>query len=121
MKKDYLLYPAGNRLKIVCTAEGRPAPAITWLKDNKKLKYLPDGVTPLTNITFDITFNSLKPKQAGKYKCVVSNKAGLIDMTYTIKVKRNPLYYFYSFILFLCYFAFSLTSFVPFILTESER
>ena len=90
MKKDYLLYPAGNKLKIVCSANGRPQPSVIWFKDNKKLKNMPDGVTPLTNTSFEVTFESLKPKHAGQYKCQVSNKAGVIEKTYTVKVKGNP-------------------------------
>ena len=90
MKKDYLLYLAGNKLKIVCSANGRPRPSVMWYKDNKKLKYMPDGVTPLRNTSFEITFESLKPKHAGYYKCQVSNKAGVIEKTYTVKVKGNP-------------------------------
>ena len=88
MKKDYLLFPAGNKLKIVCSANGRPQPSVIWYKDNKELKYMPDGVTPLTNTTFEITFEWLKPKHAGRYKCRVSNKAGVIQKTYNVKVKE---------------------------------
>ena len=89
MKKDYLLFPAGHKLKIVCSANGTPKPTVIWYKDGRVFKYMPDGITPLTPSSFEITFNSLKPKNSGKYKCQVSNKAGSIIMTYTIKVKGN--------------------------------
>ncbi len=89
MKKDYLLFPAGHKIKIVCTANGRPKLTVIWYKDDKMLKYMLDSITPLTPSSFEVTFNSLKPKHGGKYKCQVSNKAGNITMKYTVKVKGN--------------------------------
>lgn len=87
MKRTYLLIPAGHDAKIVCSAAGSPIPTVTWYKNGKKLKYMPDGSTPLTPSSFAIKFNMLKPGHSGKYKCVVSNEFGNITMEYTVKVK----------------------------------
>ena len=88
MKKNYLLIPAGHNAKIVCSADGLPKPTVTWYKDGKRLDYMPDYFpTPVTQTSFVITFNVLKPSHSGKYKCVVSNKVGKISMVYTLKVK----------------------------------
>ena len=93
MKRKYLLIPAGHDAKIVCSADGSPKPTVTWYKDGKKLKYMPDGFTLLTPNTFIITFNVLKPDHSGKYKCVVSNEFGSISEEYTVKVKgKMPIF-----------------------------
>jgi hypothetical protein len=87
MKKSYLLIPASHKLRIVCSASGVPQPTVIWYKNGQELKHMPDDQTPLTPTNFVITFSSLRPKDTGKYKCQVSNRAGNITMTYTLKVK----------------------------------
>ncbi|CAB3977038.1 fibroblast growth factor receptor 4-like, partial [Paramuricea clavata] len=89
MKKPYFLLPASHKLKIVCSASGVPQPTVIWYKNGQELKHMPDDQTPLTPSSFVITFSSLRPKDTGKYKCQVSNRAGNITMTYTLKVKAS--------------------------------
>ena len=85
--RSYLSVPVGHDAKIACSADGSPKPTVTWYKNGKKLKYMPDGFTPLTPSSFVITFSVIRPGYSGKYKCVVSNEVGNISFEYTVKVK----------------------------------
>ena len=91
--KGYLLFPAGHKTKITCSASGHPKPTVIWYKNGRQLKRMPDGnKKPLTPTSYTINFNSIRPADSGQYKCIVSNKAGNISHAYTVKVKRKLFY-----------------------------
>ena len=87
MKKTTLIIPAGNKAKIVCAASGVPSPTVVWYKNGKPLKRLYDSLTPITTTDFVLDFHSLRPKDNGKYVCLVSNKLGNVSASFDLIVK----------------------------------
>uniref|UniRef100_A0A2S2Q3V2 receptor protein-tyrosine kinase n=1 Tax=Sipha flava TaxID=143950 RepID=A0A2S2Q3V2_9HEMI len=76
--------PAGNMLRLKCTAEGNPTPNVTWYKD---------GQTPVQRIMgtvrysqWGIVFEDLVKGDSGNYTCKVCNKNGCIEFTYKVDV-----------------------------------
>ncbi|XP_028403298.1 fibroblast growth factor receptor 4-like isoform X3 [Dendronephthya gigantea] len=90
MTKKMIIIPAGNKFKITCSASGRPSPTIAWYKNGKQLKLMPDGSTAIKPSDFILNFDSLRPKDDGKYTCFVSNKLGNVSASFDLTVKASP-------------------------------
>nr|DBA18217.1 TPA: hypothetical protein GDO54_016492 [Pyxicephalus adspersus] len=80
---------SSQQVAFPCPAKGNPKPVIKWLRNNKEL----DGTEPGINITEDgslLIISSLTPNDNGEYKCVATNKAGLTERKYNLKVHDPP-------------------------------
>lgn len=67
----------GRTVTIECSVEGRPTPAISWLKDAKPLLPAPNHVS----LSYDGECATLKLivtniEDSGRYTCVANNDAG---------------------------------------------
>ncbi|XP_021370306.1 myosin light chain kinase, smooth muscle-like [Mizuhopecten yessoensis] len=78
LEKEYHCLDSDTNIKIQCQVEGKPKPAVSWVKDNKKL-------SPSDNLTIEwsedtgmstLWFKSLTIKDSGKYTCIASSSAG---------------------------------------------
>ncbi|XP_028403293.1 fibroblast growth factor receptor 4-like [Dendronephthya gigantea] len=88
MTKKMIIIPAGNKFKITCSASGRPSPTVSWYKNGKQLKLMPDGSTAIKSNDFVLNFDSLRPKDDGEYTCFVSNKLGNVSASFDLTVKE---------------------------------
>ncbi|XP_076461988.1 fibroblast growth factor receptor 2-like [Babylonia areolata] len=71
-----------------CPARGNPSPNITWLKDGQPL-VLSSRKKNFKVKGFKLTIVDLLPNDNGQYTCVVSNKHGAINWTYTVDVMQR--------------------------------
>ncbi|KAK9497787.1 hypothetical protein O3M35_003710 [Rhynocoris fuscipes] len=90
--ENYMVVPIGALVKWKCQATGLPPPTIQWFKDGLLLKgnqsevYIKDD-----NQTLIIPIRS--KNDDGIYTCVASNKAGKIEMTFSLKLRTALAYW----------------------------
>ncbi|XP_034560591.1 leucine-rich repeat and immunoglobulin-like domain-containing nogo receptor-interacting protein 1 isoform X2 [Notolabrus celidotus] len=78
----------GHTVMFYCTAEGDPAPSVTWL--NPQLKPVsPTGrIWVLSNGSLEIRY--AQPQDSGTYLCVASNAAGNTSLPVSLHVQAFP-------------------------------
>uniref|UniRef100_A0AC11CHV2 Fibroblast growth factor receptor 3 n=1 Tax=Ovis aries TaxID=9940 RepID=A0AC11CHV2_SHEEP len=92
MDKKLLAVPAANTVRFRCPAAGNPTPSITWLKNGKEFRgeHRIGGIK-LRHQQWSLVMESVVPSDRGNYTCVVENKFGRIQQTYTLDVlERSP-------------------------------
>uniref|UniRef100_A0A4W2D5H3 Fibroblast growth factor receptor n=1 Tax=Bos indicus x Bos taurus TaxID=30522 RepID=A0A4W2D5H3_BOBOX len=92
MDKKLLAVPAANTVRFRCPAAGNPTPSITWLKNGKEFRgeHRIGGIK-LRQQQWSLVMESVVPSDRGNYTCVVENKFGRIQQTYTLDVlERSP-------------------------------
>uniref|UniRef100_A0A8D2KTM3 Hemicentin 1 n=1 Tax=Varanus komodoensis TaxID=61221 RepID=A0A8D2KTM3_VARKO len=77
-----------NPVQLECKAAGNPFPVITWYKDNRLL-------TATGSITFldrgqVVQLDGAQISDAGIYKCIVANAAGVAELFYSLQVHVPP-------------------------------
>ncbi|XP_021116078.1 fibroblast growth factor receptor 3 isoform X4 [Heterocephalus glaber] len=92
MDKKLLAVPAANTVRFRCAAAGNPMPSISWLKNGKEFRgeHRIGGIK-LRHQQWSLVMESVVPSDRGNYTCVVENKFGSIQQTYTLDVlERSP-------------------------------
>ena len=85
LKRAVKAWPASHSVKLKCKAKGAPPLNFTWLKDGELLKGR--RLDPFLNTSvWYLKLKNLVPKDAGQYTCIVSNRYGSINHTYTVIV-----------------------------------
>ncbi|XP_059334168.1 hemicentin-1 [Ammospiza nelsoni] len=79
---------AGQRVELPCSAQGVPAPSVSWLRgtsavptDGGKFLQSPDGA---------LAISSVQLPDAGIYTCVATNSAGSDTAEVTVQVQEPP-------------------------------
>ncbi|XP_060727894.1 fibroblast growth factor receptor 2 isoform X2 [Tachysurus vachellii] len=92
MEKRLHAVPAANTVKFRCAAVGNPIPALHWLKNGRAFR--PEdrmGGYRVRHQHWTLIMESVVPSDKGNYTCVVENKYGSINHTYTLDVvERSP-------------------------------
>ncbi|XP_037685168.1 fibroblast growth factor receptor 3 isoform X8 [Choloepus didactylus] len=92
MDKKLLAVPAANTVRFRCPAAGNPTPSISWLKNGREFRgeHRIGGIK-LRHQQWSLVMESVVPSDRGNYTCVVENKFGSIQQTYTLDVlERSP-------------------------------
>ncbi|XP_006874168.1 PREDICTED: fibroblast growth factor receptor 3 isoform X2 [Chrysochloris asiatica] len=92
MDKKLLAVPAANTVRFRCPAAGNPTPSILWLKNGKEFRgeHRIGGIK-LRHQQWSLVMESVVPSDRGNYTCIVENKFGSIQQTYTLDVlERSP-------------------------------
>ncbi|XP_058236844.1 fibroblast growth factor receptor 2 isoform X1 [Hemibagrus wyckioides] len=92
MEKRLHAVPAANTVKFRCAAEGKPVPTLHWLKNGRAFR--PEdrmGGYRVRHQHWTLIMESVVPSDKGNYTCIVENKYGSINHTYTLDVvERSP-------------------------------
>ncbi|XP_054272557.1 hemicentin-1-like [Macrosteles quadrilineatus] len=73
----------GGDLVLPCEVTGQPTPSVTWLHNGH---VLPDG----HSLGHTLVLGPVTTRSGGKYACVASNKAGIAEKTFKVKVLVPP-------------------------------
>uniref|UniRef100_A0A670ZGG8 Ig-like domain-containing protein n=1 Tax=Pseudonaja textilis TaxID=8673 RepID=A0A670ZGG8_PSETE len=63
---NHVIVKEGNSIILTCTADGRPSPNLSWMKEDQKIGE-PTG---------HLQLHQIRPEDAGKYQCVANNQYG---------------------------------------------
>ncbi|XP_072565813.1 fibroblast growth factor receptor 2 isoform X10 [Paramormyrops kingsleyae] len=92
MEKKLHAVPAANTVKFRCAAGGNPKPTMHWQKNGKPFR--PEdrmGGYKVRYQHWTLIMESVVPSDKGNYTCLVENKYGSINHTYTLDVvERSP-------------------------------
>uniref|UniRef100_A0A8C7E5Z2 Ig-like domain-containing protein n=1 Tax=Naja naja TaxID=35670 RepID=A0A8C7E5Z2_NAJNA len=70
----------GNTVSLICTADGRPVPKLSWMKENQKVG----------ESTGYLQLHKIGPEDAGKYQCLANNQHGSLKTMVEVIVQYHP-------------------------------
>ncbi|XP_045509969.1 basement membrane-specific heparan sulfate proteoglycan core protein isoform X5 [Colias croceus] len=78
-------YYEGDRIELVCSTTGNPAPRITWQRGSNR-------PLPRSTEVYDalLVIESARLEDSGEYRCIASNAAGSTDRTAVVTVRSRP-------------------------------
>ncbi|NXE93182.1 HMCN1 protein, partial [Menura novaehollandiae] len=79
---------AGQRVEIPCSAQGVPAPSVTWFRGRSAVPT--DGGQFLQSQNGALSISSVQLPDAGIYQCVATNVAGSDTVEVTVQVQESP-------------------------------
>uniref|UniRef100_A0A8C5X6K5 Hemicentin-1 n=1 Tax=Malurus cyaneus samueli TaxID=2593467 RepID=A0A8C5X6K5_9PASS len=79
---------AGQRVELPCSAQGIPAPSVSWLRGGSAVPT--DGGRFLQSPAGALAISGAQPPDAGTYTCVASNTAGRDTAELTVHVQESP-------------------------------
>lgn len=81
-----IVRPVGSSLRLRCRANGNPLPMVHWLKDGQKTILISDEGSDADKKKWTLKLRDLQEADSGTYQCVVSNRHGVINFTYSVEV-----------------------------------
>ncbi|XP_022781603.1 fibroblast growth factor receptor-like 1 [Stylophora pistillata] len=89
LKRSFRAWPASQSIRLKCQATGAPPLRYIWLKDGKDIKNR--RLDPYVNASlWYLKLRDLVPADSGRYTCLVSNRYGSINHTFTLQVVARP-------------------------------
>ncbi|XP_051649408.1 hemicentin-1 isoform X5 [Manacus candei] len=79
---------AGHRVELPCSAQGVPAPSVTWLRGRAAVPV--GGGQFRLGLDGALAISSAQAPDAGSYTCVASNAAGTDTAELTLHVQESP-------------------------------
>lgn len=96
-RKSVIVRPVGSSLRLRCRANGNPLPAVRWMKDGHDTILISDDGSDSDKKKWTLKLRDLQETDSGNYQCVVSNRHGVINFTYSVEVigKHAPLWFYF--------------------------
>lgn len=85
-RKSVIVRPVGSSLRLRCRANGNPLPAVRWMKDGHDTIHISDEGSDSDKKKWTLKLRDLQETDSGNYQCVVSNRHGVINFTYSVEV-----------------------------------
>ncbi|CAK9818273.1 Basement membrane-specific heparan sulfate proteoglycan core protein [Anthophora quadrimaculata] len=79
----------GDRVRLVCSANGYPQPTVAWSKHVNVVPFLSETSTPQSAV-YEIY--SASPDNEGSYTCHAKNAAGFVEERVYVRVEDNEIY-----------------------------
>lgn len=73
---------SSENLHLSCIVTGKPEPNVVWLRNGGIIKSLTDFNKTTVNNNYTVSL----PALSGKYSCLASNKAGITEKQFYVKV-----------------------------------
>lgn len=87
MENAIKVQPTGSSVRLDCRAMGVPEPRVTWFKDGQPLTFAASNRENGQRYTLLLT--KLARNDSGEYTCVVANRLGSVQWTYTVEVHEK--------------------------------
>ncbi|XP_070620731.1 sialic acid-binding Ig-like lectin 10 [Erythrolamprus reginae] len=79
----------GSTVTLTCTADGKPAPTISWMKDDQK-------IVDFTHDPYIHHLRKVGPEHSGKYQCLANNEYGSLKKMVEVIVQYQPRILFFK-------------------------
>ncbi|CAI5781192.1 sialic acid-binding Ig-like lectin 10 [Podarcis lilfordi] len=83
-QKEKLVVREGDTVSLLCEAQGKPIPSVTWMKKNKTLNNHMQGSKETLQLS------NIKSEDAGMYQCQAENLHGSIRKNISVIVQYAP-------------------------------
>ncbi|CAI5781191.1 sialic acid-binding Ig-like lectin 10 [Podarcis lilfordi] len=83
-QKEKLVVREGDTVSLLCEAQGKPIPSVTWMKKNKTLNNHMQGSKETLQLS------NIKSEDAGMYQCQAENLHGSIRKNISVIVQYRP-------------------------------
>lgn len=87
MENAIKVQPTGGSVRLSCRATGVPEPQVAWFKNGQRLTFATSNRENAQR--FALTLTNLVRNDSGEYTCVVSNRLGSVQWTYTVEVHER--------------------------------
>ncbi|XP_075553121.1 fibroblast growth factor receptor 4-like [Dermacentor variabilis] len=87
MENAIKVQPIGGSARLSCRATGVPEPRVAWFKNGQPLTFAASNRESGQRYTLLLT--DLALNDSGQYTCVVSNRLGSVQWTYTVEVHEK--------------------------------
>ncbi|XP_007441286.3 sialic acid-binding Ig-like lectin 10 [Python bivittatus] len=81
---DHVVAQEGDTVHLLCTADGRPHPNLSWMKGNKTIGQSKNS----TKNSFQLS--RIGPEDAGEYQCLANNQHGSVKTMVKVIVQYRP-------------------------------
>lgn len=85
-RKSVIIRPVGSSLRLRCRAAGNPLPLVHWMKGGQDSILISDDGSKHNKKKWTLKLRDLQKDDSGNYQCVVSNRHGIINFTYSVEV-----------------------------------
>ncbi|MED6263555.1 hypothetical protein CHARACLAT_005723, partial [Characodon lateralis] len=82
--------PTGSEVKLHCIITGRPAPTVTWRKNNVELRSDAFYNVKTEGEVHTLLIKELRPHNAGSYCVTAANTAGISSCSGTLYIRSEP-------------------------------
>ncbi|XP_077788277.1 sialic acid-binding Ig-like lectin 5 [Podarcis muralis] len=84
VQEEKLVVREGDTVSLLCEAQGKPIPSVTWLKNNKPLNNNMQGSKDTLRLS------NIKSEDAGMYQCQAENLHGSMRKNISVIVQYAP-------------------------------
>lgn len=88
--KERIVIHAGGVIRIIAYVSGKPAPEITWNRDDGVVP--PEAVVETTSISTSLVIKNCTRKQRGAYSLTAKNAGGEVKRTVIVEVLGKQKY-----------------------------
>ncbi|KAL4231968.1 Fibroblast growth factor receptor-like 1 [Mactra antiquata] len=85
-RNQAIVRPVGSSIRLRCRANGNPLPVVRWRKDGQETLHFSEEVSEGDRKKWTLKLRDLQETDSGNYQCVVSNRHGVINFTYSVEV-----------------------------------
>ncbi|XP_074641863.1 fibroblast growth factor receptor-like 1 [Tubulanus polymorphus] len=88
LRREPILRPVGNDIRLKCKAKGKPRPTITWFKQVDGEWRETQGIK---KSQWTLELANLHKEDSGKYMCRAENRVGYVNYTFELKIIEREL------------------------------
>lgn len=85
-RKSVIVRPVGSSLRLRCRANGNPLPVVRWKKDGQETLHFSGDGSEGDKKKWTLKLRDLQEADSGNYQCIVSNRHGIVNFTYSVEV-----------------------------------
>ena len=89
LRNSAVVRPVGSSVRLRCRADGNPPPHVRWVRDGEKGRITLESTEDEQDSDkrkWTLKLRNLQEDDSGSYVCLVTNRLGTINFTYSLEV-----------------------------------